>query len=93
MASELTPIRRQVHRFGGSHAQRDVVEQTLLDSAVRSGQLDLAQALVRERLSRRDSSVFGWTMRSKIAGARGDHDGAASALTTAKRHGERFAVG
>jgi tetratricopeptide (TPR) repeat protein len=92
VVAELAPIRRQVHRFGGSHAQRDAVEQTLLDSAVRSGQLELAQALVRERLGRRPSSVFGWTMRSRIAVARGDHGDADAALATANGWRERFAT-
>ena len=33
----LAPIRRTLHRFGGSHAQRDVLQRTLLESALRSG--------------------------------------------------------
>lgn len=92
VVAELAPIRRQVHRFGGSHAQRDAVEQTLLDSAVRSGQLGLARALVRERLSRRPSSVFGWTMRARIDDARGDRAGADTSLSTANGWRARFAA-
>jgi tetratricopeptide (TPR) repeat protein len=92
VVAELAPIRRQVHRFGGSHAQRDAVEQTLLDSAVRSGRLELAQALVRERLSRRPTSVFGWTMRSRIADARGDEGAAATALASVASWRERLAA-
>ena len=34
--SELLPIRAQVHTFGGSHAQRDAVERTLLEAAIRA---------------------------------------------------------
>ena len=33
----LAPIRRTLQRFGGSHAQRDVLQRTLLESALRSG--------------------------------------------------------
>ena len=34
----LAPIRHQLHVFGGSHAQRDAFQRTLLESALRSGQ-------------------------------------------------------
>ena len=34
--AELWPTRRVFHHFGGSHAQRDVLERTLLEAAVRS---------------------------------------------------------
>ncbi|WP_431096273.1 tetratricopeptide repeat protein [Polaromonas aquatica] len=47
--SLLRPILSQSHRFGGSHAQRDVIGQTLLAAVQRSGQHALAQALDRER--------------------------------------------
>ena len=42
-------IRSTAHRFGGSHAQRDVLDLTLLEAAFRSGQHDLAKALTAER--------------------------------------------
>ncbi|TYT25526.1 tetratricopeptide repeat protein [Luteimonas viscosa] len=45
----LRPIRGQTHRMGGSVAQRDLVELTLMDSARRSGQRMLADALEAER--------------------------------------------
>ena len=35
---ELLPIRRVLQRFGGSHAQRDVLQRTLLEAALQSGQ-------------------------------------------------------
>ena len=38
----LAPIRRKLHRFGGSHAQRDVLQRTLLESALRSGRYEFA---------------------------------------------------
>ena len=46
---ELLAIRQQAHRFGGSHAQRDVVHLTLLEAALRAGRAPLAQALAAER--------------------------------------------
>ncbi|HEX2010946.1 MAG TPA: tetratricopeptide repeat protein [Roseateles sp.] len=45
----LRPIRSRAHRFGGSHAQRDLLEQTLIAAAERGGEAGLAQALQTER--------------------------------------------
>jgi len=45
----LRPIRSYAHRFGGSHAQRDVINLTLIEAAARSGRDRLAQALRYER--------------------------------------------
>ena len=47
----LRPIRSQAHRFGGSHAQRDLIDLTLIEAAHRSGQTALWQALLHERAS------------------------------------------
>jgi hypothetical protein len=54
----LLPVRRVLHRFGGSHAQRDAMHRTLIESALRDGQLDLATALVHERLAVRPNGQF-----------------------------------
>jgi tetratricopeptide (TPR) repeat protein len=48
-AERLRTIRPQAHRFGGSHAQRDVIDLTLIEAASRAGQSALADALRRER--------------------------------------------
>ncbi|MES2563918.1 MAG: tetratricopeptide repeat protein [Pseudomonadota bacterium] len=45
----LRPIRNYAHRFGGSHAQRDVIDLTLIEAARRCGQERLADALEAER--------------------------------------------
>lgn len=45
----LRPIRHHAYRFGGSHAQRDVIDLTLLEAALRAGDRDLALALAAER--------------------------------------------
>lgn len=45
----LRAIRNQAHGFGGSHAQRDLLDQTLLVAALRGGQASLAKALEVER--------------------------------------------
>ncbi len=54
------------HRFGGSHAQRDLIVRTLTDAAIGTGRLDLARALLAERLSMRPSSVYGLGRLSEI---------------------------
>jgi hypothetical protein len=42
-------VRNIAHRFGGSHAQRDVLDLTLIEAAIWSGEHDLASALSAER--------------------------------------------
>ncbi len=47
----LRPVRHVAHRFGGSHAQRDVLERTLIEAARRAGMAALFDALMHERAS------------------------------------------
>lgn len=54
----LHPVRGRLARFGGSHAQRDVFARTLLEAAFRAGALDLARALISERLAVNPDSRF-----------------------------------
>jgi hypothetical protein len=49
----LWPLRDVAQRFGGSHAQRDLIDQTLLAAAARSGARALGRALVNERTATR----------------------------------------
>ena len=46
----IRPVRNIAHRFGGSHAQRDILDLTLIEAAFRSGDGPLAKALSAERL-------------------------------------------
>lgn len=39
----IEPVRDTAHRFGGSHAQRDPLTLTLIEAAIRAGQLHLAR--------------------------------------------------
>jgi tetratricopeptide (TPR) repeat protein len=48
-AALLRPVRNRAARFGGSHAQRDLIDLTLLEAAVRGGEQALADALRAER--------------------------------------------
>jgi len=80
----LLPIRTRLHSFGGSHAQRDAVERTLLEAAIRAGRLELASALVSERLSVREGNSYAWSKRAWLRDAAGDQAGAASAMARAR---------
>ncbi|GAB5507794.1 MAG: tetratricopeptide repeat protein [Rhizobiaceae bacterium] len=52
----LRPIRHIAHRFGGSHAQRDAIDLTLVEAAIRSGNQALSRALAAERFHARPDS-------------------------------------
>ena len=47
----LEGVRLTAHRFGGSHAQRDVLHLTLAEAAIRGRSANYARALVAERLA------------------------------------------
>jgi hypothetical protein len=53
----LLPARFDLWQIGGSHAQRDVVDWTLTEAAVRAGQRDIALSLAHERLGTRPRSA------------------------------------
>jgi hypothetical protein len=47
----LHGARSIVNVFGGSHAQRDIIDWTLTEAANRAGNTDVAEALANERLA------------------------------------------
>jgi hypothetical protein len=53
----LQPVRFDLWRIGGSHAQRDIVDWTLTEAAVRGGLRDVALSLAHERLGTRPRSA------------------------------------
>jgi hypothetical protein len=53
----LLPVRVDLWQIGGSHAQRDVIDWTLTEAAVRAGQRDVALSLAHERLATRPRSA------------------------------------
>ena len=63
----LSPTRRLFHHFGGSHAQRDVLERTLLEAAVRSSSSTLSERLIAERLALRPTGRFALDRRPRLA--------------------------
>jgi tetratricopeptide (TPR) repeat protein len=52
----LAGIRPQAHAVGGSHAQRDVIDLTLIAAAARAAQTPLARALVADRAARKPAA-------------------------------------
>jgi len=68
-AESLHPARSIVNQFGGSHAQRDVIDWTLTEAAVRGHLTALAEALANERLALKPHSVIN---RAFLRRARGE---------------------
>ena len=64
----LMPVRYRAQAFGGSHAQRDVVQQTLIEAAIRDGQHGLAQALANERVALKPDCPFSRSLRERAGG-------------------------
>lgn len=50
-ARGLRAVRPIAHRFGGSHAQRDLIDLSLIEAAIGSGDRALAEAVVAERVT------------------------------------------
>ena len=51
LARPLHRARFIANAFGGSHAQRDVIDWTLTEAAIRAGMKGLADALANERVA------------------------------------------
>ena len=70
-AEKLHPARYLANSFGGSHAQRDVIDWTLAEAAVRGGLSSLAEALGHERLAQKPHSPvnLGFVGRARQAAA------------------------
>jgi hypothetical protein len=52
---QLEPVMADVIRIGGSHAQREIIEDTFIVALMRSGELLRARAMLDQRLHRRPS--------------------------------------
>jgi tetratricopeptide (TPR) repeat protein len=63
----IEPIADQIVRIGGSNAQREVFEDTLLEAYLRAGRYAHAEVILRQRLGRRPSARdFFWLGRAQI---------------------------
>lgn len=54
-ADQFAAVQPEVIRLGGSHAQRDVFEETNIEAHVRAGRLEQARAMLEGRLDRRQN--------------------------------------
>ena len=61
----LRPLRNIAARFGGSHAQRDLIDLTLIEAAQRGGQPGLVRALANERLALKPNSPLAHRYRDQ----------------------------
>ena len=66
----LHGVRFIANSFGGSHAQRDIIDWTLTEAATRGGLRDVAQALAAERIAVKPHSPINrsFVLRNQAAG-------------------------
>ena len=77
----LEPVR--LTRIGGSHAQRLVFEDTLLEAYLRAGEFEKATTMLRQRLGQRESARDNfWLARAQEG--QGDHQAAQDSLIATK---------
>lgn len=88
----LVPIRHRLNTFGGSHAQRDAIQQTLVEAALRAHRHDLARTLLSERVNLRPSSPYNWLGRARLAEELGRAAEAATAREQAAEHTKAITV-
>jgi hypothetical protein len=53
----LVDVQPKAHVVGGSHAQRDVIDLTVMAAAARSGEVALAEALLATRVEHKPSAL------------------------------------
>jgi tetratricopeptide (TPR) repeat protein len=67
----LQPIRSRSYRIGGSHAQRDLVQLTVIGAALASGNARLARAIAAERTEQKPASPHNWRLTARALEAQG----------------------
>ncbi len=65
----LFAARHIVNSFGGSHAQRDIIDLTLVEAAIRSGKAEIATALSNERMALKPNSLSNQQLALRAAGS------------------------
>ncbi|HYG87008.1 MAG TPA: tetratricopeptide repeat protein [Azospirillum sp.] len=74
-ADLLQSVRTRAHRFGGSHAQRDIIDLTLVEAAIRGGDAPLARALTAERTDLKPSSPANRALSARAMEMAGNRNG------------------
>jgi len=67
-ADILGQVLPNLHRIGGSHAQRDLFEQVHLDALMQAGRTEAARAIVERRLARRPNIAHTRRLAERLAG-------------------------
>ena len=80
----LMPIRYGIQRIGGSHAQRDIYAEMLVEAALKGGQHSLARALLAERAALKPGNPHVWKTYARALDGVGDAAGAGAALDRVK---------
>ena len=80
----LWPLRDQWSPIGGSHAQRDIFTQLLVEAAIGARQFGRARTLLSQRLTLRPQSVGGWNKYAEVLQALGAVEKAKLALLRAQ---------
>ena len=70
-SAQLAPLPAMAQRFGGSHAQRDVIALTRLEAALRARDRDAAAWLASARLAAKPESVLARGLAERVARLRG----------------------
>ena len=78
----IEPLAGQFARMGGSHAQREVFEDTLLEACLRAEQFDKAETMLQSRLKRR-ASVRDTFWLGRAQASRGQAEAAGASLREA----------
>lgn len=65
-AEAMYAARPLASRIGGSHAQRDLIDQTLLAAAAQGGRRDMGRALLNERLLSKAATPLTWHWAERL---------------------------
>ncbi|MBI1187537.1 MAG: tetratricopeptide repeat protein [Alphaproteobacteria bacterium] len=67
----IAAVRGIAQRFGGSHAQRDILNLTALHAAIRGGMKETAEAFAAERVAHKPASPWAKRLSGEVAAMRG----------------------
>lgn len=81
----LLPVRFRAFHFGGSHAQRDILNWTVIEAMLRAGQFRRARTALNERLELKPTSIQSWHMANRAYNGLGQQDKAAKAMGMVNR--------